>query len=65
VAFRSDYRNWAGCLKRHIEGNKITVTGLDALDKSPILDIKPYEEHFDSPKGLEAEKNPDYRPSEG
>ncbi|HPR66283.1 MAG TPA: tRNA (N6-threonylcarbamoyladenosine(37)-N6)-methyltransferase TrmO [Methanothrix sp.] len=49
----------------NVEGNKITVTGLDALDKSPILDIKPYEEHFDSPEGVEAEKKPDYRPKEG
>jgi len=49
----------------NVEGNKITVTGLDALDKSPILDIKPYEEHFDSPKGVEAEKDPKYRPLDG
>jgi len=49
----------------NVEGNKITVTGLDALDASPILDIKPYEEHFDSPRGVEAEKDPDYRPREG
>ncbi len=31
-----------------IRGNKIRVRGLDALDKTPILDIKPYEESFDS-----------------
>ncbi|MGB3944299.1 MAG: tRNA (N6-threonylcarbamoyladenosine(37)-N6)-methyltransferase TrmO [Methanothrix sp.] len=49
----------------NVEGNKITVTGLDALDGSPILDIKPYEEHFDSPKGVEAERDPDYRPKDG
>lgn len=49
----------------NVEGNKITVTGLDALDASPILDIKPYEEHFDSPKGVEAERDPDYRPTDG
>lgn len=36
-----------------IEGNKIKVTGFDALNKTPILDIKPYEEHFDSPAGIE------------
>lgn len=36
-----------------IEGNKIRVTGLDALNKTPILDIKHYEEHFDSPVGIE------------
>lgn len=49
----------------NVQGNKITVTGLDALDGSPILDIKPYEEHFDSPKGVEAERDPDYRPMDG
>lgn len=49
----------------NVEGNKITVTGLDALDKSPILDLKPYEEHFDSPRGVEAERDPDYRPKDG
>jgi tRNA (Thr-GGU) A37 N-methylase len=31
-----------------IEGNKIRVTGLDALNGTPILDIKSYEEHFES-----------------
>jgi tRNA-Thr(GGU) m(6)t(6)A37 methyltransferase TsaA len=35
-----------------VEGNKIGVTGLDALNGTPILDIKPYEEHFDSPTGI-------------
>ena len=49
----------------NVEKNKITVTGLDALDKSPILDIKPYEEHFDSPRGVEAEKDPQHRPKDG
>jgi len=48
-----------------IEGNQIAVTGLDALDGSPILDVKPYEEHFDSPAGAEMERDPDYRPREG
>ncbi|VVB71988.1 S-adenosyl-L-methionine-binding protein [uncultured archaeon] len=47
-----------------IRGNKIKVTGLDALSGTPILDIKPYEEHFDSPLGLEKERNPDYRPTD-
>jgi tRNA-Thr(GGU) m(6)t(6)A37 methyltransferase TsaA len=45
-----------------IRGNRIRVTGLDALSGTPILDIKPYEEHFDSPLGLERERDPDYRP---
>jgi tRNA-Thr(GGU) m(6)t(6)A37 methyltransferase TsaA len=45
-----------------IEGNRIKVTGLDALNETPILDIKPYEEHFDSPVGIEREREPGYRP---
>jgi tRNA-Thr(GGU) m(6)t(6)A37 methyltransferase TsaA len=47
-----------------IEGSKIKVTGLDALDGTPILDVKPYMEHFDSPQGLEKERDPSYRPRE-
>ena len=38
-----------------VMGNKIMVTGLDALNGTPILDIKPYGEHFDSPVGIERE----------
>ena len=45
-----------------IEGNKIWVTGLDALNGTPILDIKPYEQHFDSPVGIERERDSGYRP---
>jgi tRNA-Thr(GGU) m(6)t(6)A37 methyltransferase TsaA len=47
-----------------IERSRITVTGLDALDGTPILDIKPYMEHFDSPQGLQRERDPNYRPRE-
>jgi len=47
-----------------VTGNKILVTGLDALHGTPILDIKPYEEHFDSPLGLQRERDPCYRPRE-
>ena len=47
-----------------IEGTKISVTGLDALDGSPLLDIKPYEEHFDSPSGIEWERDPSYKPKD-
>ena len=47
-----------------IDRNKIRVTGLDALNGTPILDIKPYEEHFDSPVGIEREKEPGYRPKD-
>ncbi len=34
---------------RCIEGNVIEVVGLDALDGSPVLDIKSYSSFFDSP----------------
>lgn len=47
-----------------VDENRITVTGLDALDETPILDIKPYEEHFDSPEGLLRERDPGYRPQD-
>lgn len=30
-----------------IEGNRLLVKGLDALDKSPLLDIKPYSPDID------------------
>ncbi|MFV9509747.1 tRNA (N6-threonylcarbamoyladenosine(37)-N6)-methyltransferase TrmO [Tepidibacillus sp. LV47] len=30
-----------------IEGNKITVKGLEALDQTPLLDIKPYSVEID------------------
>jgi tRNA (adenine37-N6)-methyltransferase len=32
----------------HIETNVITVTGLDAQDETPVLDIKPYIAYFDA-----------------
>ncbi len=48
----------------YVQGNRIRVTGLDALNGTPILDIKPYEEHFDSPAGIESEGDPRYRPSD-
>jgi tRNA-Thr(GGU) m(6)t(6)A37 methyltransferase TsaA len=48
-----------------VDGNKIHVTGLDALNGTPVLDIKPYEEHFDSPAGIEKERDPVYSPSDG
>jgi tRNA-Thr(GGU) m(6)t(6)A37 methyltransferase TsaA len=47
-----------------VNGCRIKVTGLDALDGTPIIDIKPYEEHFDSPTGIQWERNPDYEPKE-
>jgi len=36
-------------LKR-VEGNKIVVAGIDILDGTPLLDIKPYIEKFDAVK---------------
>ncbi|NPV51294.1 MAG: tRNA (N6-threonylcarbamoyladenosine(37)-N6)-methyltransferase TrmO [Candidatus Methanofastidiosum sp.] len=30
-----------------IEGNMIYVSGIDIIDKTPVLDIKPYVSHFD------------------
>jgi tRNA (Thr-GGU) A37 N-methylase len=35
------------------------------LNETPILDIKPYEEHFDSSAGVEAERDPNYSPCNG
>lgn len=34
------------------DGNVLRVKGLDALDGSPVLDIKPYTKHHDSAKGV-------------
>jgi tRNA (adenine37-N6)-methyltransferase len=31
-----------------VKGNVVTVRGLDAVDGSPVLDVKPYIPHFDS-----------------
>ena len=45
-----------------VQGNIIRVTGLDALNGTPILDIKPYEEHFDSYLGIKKERDPSFKP---
>ena len=45
-----------------VKDNLIKVTGLDALNGTPILDIKPYEEHFDSHVGIEKERDPSFKP---
>ena len=51
-ATRSQYRpNGVGAtVARIVEvaGNILTVTGLDAQDGSPVLDIKPYSSGFDA-----------------
>jgi len=31
-----------------VKGNELSVRGLDAVDGTPVLDIKPYFPHFDS-----------------
>ncbi|AZT89355.1 tRNA (N6-threonylcarbamoyladenosine(37)-N6)-methyltransferase TrmO [Caldicellulosiruptor changbaiensis] len=35
------------------KGNVLVVKGLDAIDGSPVIDIKPYYERIDIPKGLQ------------
>jgi tRNA (Thr-GGU) A37 N-methylase len=40
------------------EGSTITVVGLDAIDGTPILDIKPYKPVFDAPPVHPAEREP-------
>jgi tRNA-Thr(GGU) m(6)t(6)A37 methyltransferase TsaA len=47
----------------NVERTTINVIGLDALDGSPLLDIKPYESHFDSPEGIRWEKGLSYKPN--
>lgn len=53
-ASRSQHRpnHLALCLVELLDvGEKeITVRGLDAIDGSPVLDIKPYVPHFDRPE---------------
>ena len=34
-----------------VEKNMVRVEGLDVIDKTPILDIKPYLPDYDSPEG--------------
>ena len=34
---------------QNIDGNALTVSGLDAQDGSPVLDLKPYAAGFDQP----------------
>jgi tRNA-Thr(GGU) m(6)t(6)A37 methyltransferase TsaA len=37
-----------------LEGNRLTVRGLEALDNTPVLDIKPYVPGVDQPKEMPA-----------
>ena len=34
-----------------VEGNRVTIRGVDILDGTPLLDIKPYIENFDKVEG--------------
>ena len=34
-----------------VEGNRVTIRGVDILDGTPIIDIKPYIENFDKVEG--------------
>jgi tRNA (Thr-GGU) A37 N-methylase len=34
-----------------VEGNIVTIKGVDILDGTPLLDIKPYIENFDKVEG--------------
>ena len=43
-----------------IKGNVLTVTGLDAMDGTPVLDVKPYIPEFD---GIEKSKQADWVPA--
>ena len=36
---------------QHVEDHVLEVVGLDALDGSPVLDIKTYASYFDAPYG--------------
>jgi formylmethanofuran dehydrogenase subunit E len=53
-ALRSQHRpNPIGATVARIEsmdGNTLQVSGLDALDGTPLLDIKPYASSFDQPE---------------
>ena len=39
---------------QRIEGNRIYFTEVDVLDGTPLLDIKPYVEHFDRREGVKS-----------
>ncbi len=45
-----------------VKGSDVEVAGLDALNGTPILDLKPYVNHFDAPVGLERERDSSYKP---
>ena len=53
LASRSQYRPNHIALRLvqiiEVRGNSLKIMGLDAIDDSPVLDIKPYVPHFDMP----------------
>jgi tRNA (Thr-GGU) A37 N-methylase len=36
----------------NVQDNIMTVQGLDAVDQSPVLDVKPYHSHYMHVEGL-------------
>ena len=47
-----------------VEGNKLRVSGLDCLDGTPLIDIKPYFASTDSVPGARVGWHEDQRPAE-
>jgi tRNA-Thr(GGU) m(6)t(6)A37 methyltransferase TsaA len=43
-----------------IQGNVLIVAGLDAMDGTPVLDVKPYIPEFDCVKNVDSVKMPDW-----
>jgi tRNA-Thr(GGU) m(6)t(6)A37 methyltransferase TsaA len=39
---------------QRVEGNRVYFTEVDMLDGTPLLDIKPYVEHFDRRQGVKS-----------
>lgn len=35
-----------------VEGNKLYIQGIDVVDGTPLLDVKPYVPHFDTPANV-------------
>ena len=41
------------CKLQGVEGNELTLSGVDLIDGTPILDIKPYIPCYDAPAGAQ------------
>lgn len=35
-----------------VQEGAVSVAGLDAIDGSPVIDLKPYHPHYDTPEGV-------------